>query len=82
MSLLQGYKAAAGRQARERVLSAIQQWLTLKDAIPDIDHSANGMDAVLCTLAAQDFLVGLALPPKRGAPVATEGWIWVRGPEP
>lgn len=77
-----GYKAAAGGQARERVLSAVRERLVVDAAIPDIGHSSDGIDAVLCTLAAQDFLTELAFPPDHGAPVETEGWIWVREPKP
>ncbi|MDN3519793.1 DUF429 domain-containing protein [Aquisalimonas lutea] len=76
-----GYKAVAGGQARERVLSAVRERLSVDAAIPDIGYSSDGIDAVLCTLAARDFLAEVALPPEPSAPVETEGWIWVRVPK-
>ncbi|TQE98739.1 MAG: DUF429 domain-containing protein [Spiribacter salinus] len=75
-----GYKAKTGQQARERMLSAVRKRLSIDAVIPDIGRSSDGIDAVLCALAAQDFLTGLALPPERAVSPKTEGWIWVRDP--
>ena len=33
-------------------------------------------DAVVCLLAAKDFLAGRAVPPPDAELAATEGWIW------
>ena len=40
--------------------------------------NADALDAVVCLLAAMDFLGGYALPPDDRDRAEREGWIWVR----
>lgn len=39
-------------------------------------ESADARDAVMCAVAAMDFLVGRAIPPVDRALAEHEGWIW------
>jgi hypothetical protein len=36
------------------------------------------LDAVVCLVAARDFLRNEAMPPTDRAPAEAEGWIWCR----
>ena len=58
-----GYKASSGGAHRERVLSELRQRLTVHASVPDIDRAPDGFDALLCILAAHDFLVGATITP-------------------
>ena len=40
----------------------------------------DAVDAVICALAAHDFLTGQAMPPGDHARAEKEGWIWARDP--
>ncbi len=42
----------------------------------------DGLAAVICVLAAVEFLEGSAMPPVDVDLAAREGWIWVRRPPP
>lgn len=44
-------------------------------------ENADALDAVICLLAARDFLLGRVMPPEDGKLARKEGWIWVRGRE-
>jgi hypothetical protein len=46
-----------------------------------LQESDDVLDAVICLLAAQDFLLGDALPPLDQALAEREGWIWARRPK-
>ena len=41
-----------------------------------LESSADALDAVVCVLAAMDFLDGRAMAPPRQAVAEQEGWIW------
>ncbi len=80
-----GYKRGKPSEvARRHALKAeLNSQLAVPDdlVIPDIEVGSDGLDAVVCLLAAQDFLQGKAIPPK-GEPALSlakrEGWIWCR----
>lgn len=75
-----GYKSKDGGSARERVLADVSSRLDIETSIPALDTRADGLDAVICLLAAHDFLSGPVLTPTDRALVEREGWIWVRDP--
>lgn len=75
-----GYKAANGQAARERVAQAVGSLIQIDAPIPAMERKSDALDAVICLLAAQDFLTGKAMPPNNHAPTLKEGWIWVRDP--
>ncbi len=76
-----GYKAASGVKARQFVWAQVARHFEGETEIPGIEKSSDSLDAVICLLAAKDFLIGRAMPPPVGAPVKREGWMWVRNPE-
>lgn len=67
--------------ARKKVLRALASQLVLPKGL-DRTLAANphALDAVLCVLAAADYLRGLAVPPSIEQTMLSrrEGWIWVR----
>ena len=80
-----GYKGngVTHRKAREVLRTSLAREfdsLVKPAAIVATDHS---LDAVLCLLAAADFLRGEASPPppEHRERARREGWIWVRHPE-
>ena len=75
-----GYKAANGWRERERIVDAMRSRIGVDLEIPGIKKRSDGLDAVICVLAAVDFLSGRALPPDAHSPVEKEGWIWFRNP--
>ena len=75
-----GYKAANGQAARERVAQSVGSLIQIDAPIPAMESKSDALDAVICLLAAQDFLIGKAMPPNNHAPALKEGWIWVRDP--
>ena len=77
-----GYKkkGAPGVEARERVAAALGDRIALPPDRSLLRESDDALDAVTCLLAAQDFLLGDALPPLTQALAEREGWIWVRAP--
>ena len=76
-----GYKARgeAGDAARSAVADALAARVGLGEERGVIRGSDDALDAVVCLLAAQDFLQGEAMPPPDPALARREGWIWVRG---
>jgi hypothetical protein len=41
-----------------------------------LERNSDALDAVICVLAAQDFLQGRAMPPENLELAQHEGWIW------
>lgn len=65
------------RKGRERILDSLRNHLTLETSPEELLNDADVLDAVVCTLAAADFLRGDAHPPDLNDPVVRqEGWIW------
>ncbi|MBD3222430.1 DUF429 domain-containing protein [bacterium] len=77
-----GYKPAAARAARSRLLTDLARELDLAPAVHEAAvDDADRLDAVLCVLAGWDVVRGLAPGPARGRErtvAGREGWIWVR----
>ena len=80
-----GYKAPAGSRERDTIVEALCENRdlecsgALKDRMRESDHV---LDAVLCLVAAADFIRGeRLLEPTDGTVARQEGWIWVRAPE-
>ncbi|MGM0434207.1 MAG: hypothetical protein ACQEQ1_06055, partial [Pseudomonadota bacterium] len=74
-----GYKAAKGQEARERVAHAVGSLIRFDVPIPAMDSKSDALDAVICLLAAHDFLRGEAMGPEDQALATKEGWIWASG---
>lgn len=76
-----GYKTSTGAKARKHVWEQVARHFEGKPEIPGIQKSSDSLDAVICLLAAKDFLTGRAMPPPADTPVKREGWMWVRDPD-
>lgn len=90
--LVPGYKKRENRELREMMIQKIDRYFgsvgrgwdlftdrAVRDAAEKTDDA---LDAVVCCLAAADFLTGNVVPPgpKQKALVEKEGWIWVASP--
>ena len=73
-----GYKAAKGQEARERVAHAVGSLIRIDVPIPAMESKSDALDAVICLLAAHDFLWGKVMGPEDQALATKEGWIWVK----
>ena len=76
-----GYKKPDDAAVREKIRDGIREHLDLSRIPPQpLLENADMLDAVICVLAAQDFLDGRAVPPVDQTTAIKEGWIWIRTP--
>lgn len=76
-----GQRAGQGEaliEGRRRIVDCLEGQLQLGDVRPELIASDHVLDAALCVLAGEDFVLGRAMPPPEGVPVCKEGWIWSR----
>ena len=78
-----GYKSKESRalERRETIVEALAQDLVLDEWASDMIENDDALDAVVCLLAAQDFIEALAIPPTDQEVAALEGWIWFADPK-
>lgn len=76
-----GYKKPQHQQARSSILAALRTWIAIECDDDLLLANADALDAVVCALAASDFLRGHCFEPEDTAIARKEGWIWVRDPE-
>ena len=74
-----GYKKPAQTAERREILDAIAGLVELLSDCQAMEANADVLDAVVCVLAARDFLEGQAPGPRDADRAAREGWIWVGG---
>ena len=72
-----GYKQPSQVAERREILSALVGTLEMKTEVSLLETSADALDAVVCLLAAKDFLDGRAVGPLDQPLAEIEGWIWV-----
>lgn len=79
-----GYKKVDQELARRQILVALSPALSLGAGRPRIESAAaedaDLLDAIVCLVAAKDFLDGRTIPPSYLNRAQREGWIWVRQP--
>jgi len=76
-----GYKKFNQIAEREETIRALRPTVLLPDEVlQKMESSADVLDAVVCLLAARDFLLGEAMPPTDRNLAKIEGWIWTRDP--
>ncbi len=79
-----GYKKVDQEPARRQILAALSPALSLAAGRPRIEsaaaENADLLDAIVCLVAAKDFLDGQTLAPSDLNRAQREGWIWVRQP--
>jgi hypothetical protein len=73
-----GYKKPVQRDVRGRIVQSLSQQLVLPGDLDPLLDDADCLDAVLCVLAAADFVDDRSVPPDDPSIAQKEGWIWVR----
>jgi len=77
--LTQSYKEKKDFNQRVNILDNLGQYMTIATTNKEVCISdANALDAVICLLAASDFLQGKCTQPNDMKLAKKEGWIWVR----
>lgn len=71
-----GYKERQQAEARAEIVSALADVLALPEDRSKMTDNADVLDAVVCLLAAKDFLDGCAMKPVDADLASQEGWIW------
>lgn len=69
-------RLAHGSAGRGGSIEGLEHRLDCSALNGELPRSADAIDALLCLVAAADFLEGLACPPEDLALAMTEGWIW------
>ena len=72
------YKKREQRAARVAIIEGLRGHLHLPDDVSPMIDNDDCLDAVVCLLAAVDFLEGRAEAPTDLEVARKEGWIWVR----
>jgi len=79
-----GYKKVDQEPARRQILAALSPELSFGAGRPRIEsaaaENADLLDAIVCLVAAKDYLDGQTLAPSDLNRAQREGWIWVRQP--
>lgn len=73
-----GYKERSQEDQRRIMLTGLGKELVLPTDTSGILSNADVLDAVVCVLAAADFLAGNTIQPIYKEVAEKEGWIWVR----
>ena len=74
-----GYKEKHAREKRLAILGAVRKSVTVGDDVAEpVGSNADVLDAVLCLVAAHDFLSADTIRPSNQGLARKEGWIWVR----
>ena len=76
-----GYKRSHQKQEREEIIMDLSKHLEFSTDTGPIEANADILDAVICVLAAIDFLSDESMPPVKRELAVKEGWIWVRFPK-
>jgi predicted RNase H-like nuclease len=72
------YKEYNQGDARDEIIKGLSGLISLPSDITQLRSNADALDAIVCVLAATDFLQGKAVPPENLGLAKKEGWIWVR----
>lgn len=77
--LSSGYKRPEHVSTRRKIIKNLSSLAEFGDGVTKtMLESADGLDAVVCLVAAQDFLLGNAMSPENRGLAEVEGWIWTR----
>lgn len=78
-----GYKKREHGEARRNLVASLREkGARLESCEHEMERNANALDAVICLVAAADFLAGSSRPPDDPARATREGWIWAARPAP
>ena len=70
------YRGRHGAEVRTRLVKELARKMDVRGELAAAEHHAEVLDALVCVLAAADFLAGLAVPPTELSLAHKEGWIW------
>jgi hypothetical protein len=73
-----GYKKSEQRTVRTDILGRLSEVLDLPADTNSLLEDADKLDAIVCVMAAFDFMKHRAVPPSDLLVAKNEGWIWVR----
>ena len=74
-------KGTEGTRIREAIMGCLGFHMSFVVGKDLLYRNLDALDAVLCTLAGVDFLMGLAMQPPDVDAAKCEGWIWTRDPD-
>jgi len=74
-----GYKKREHVAERREIIEALRARLELPIDAGLLEKNADALDAVVCLLAAKDFVEGQSVSPHDAQLAEQEGWIWSRG---
>lgn len=77
---LKGYKRKTALDERSALADSLQGEIDFGGCLPAALESPDAFDAVICLLAAQDFVMGRCMPPEDVETARKEGWIWFKPP--
>ena len=72
-----GFKKMEQVEQRREIVAGLRQRLTIAEGVPDLETSADLVDAAVCLIAGIDFLQDVAQCPRDPDLARREGWIWV-----
>ncbi|MEJ2628076.1 MAG: DUF429 domain-containing protein [bacterium] len=75
---IKGYKSKSNIKSRRKIFEKLESYIKVEDDKKKIIEISHALDAVVCVLAASDFLRGDCIPPPDELSVEKEGWIWIR----
>lgn len=74
------YRKPDGNDAGQRILDSLRLGFIHTAAKTSAKVSPHALDAIICLVAAADFLMGKCIPVTDNDLAEKEGWIWVRQP--
>jgi predicted RNase H-like nuclease len=79
---IQGYKKPNARNKRISLVKQLERYVAIanSDKKKLLRESPDAIDAVVCALAASDFISRKCIQPDDEEKAKKEGWIWVRNP--
>jgi hypothetical protein len=77
-----GYKNIDQPTARKKIIEKLGSLANFNEGVAEcMLRSVDALDAVVCLVAARDFLMGTAMRPDNRPLAEIEGWIWCHRPQ-
>jgi len=81
-TISRGYKRRGAETTRRELIASLSRYVDLSSVAAELEESHDLLDAMVCVLAASDFLLGRCSCPPDEELARKEGWIWFRDPDP
>jgi len=75
------YKNKTAGKYRVNILKQLDLHVDNRELRKKLEESPDALDAIICVVAASDFLLGNCIPVSDMEKAQKEGWIWVRQPK-